>query len=169
MKKYLIFLFFIIPAFTHAEDIQSAVISEELSAQPIPSAQSIRRQKLIGTWYGETKDQSGGCIREITDMSDDGKFVVRFREISVIGDYTDWTEYGSWGISGPVLFAITTAMTDDEKITPTDLAQAKYYDAYKISKISDTKFVYKHYVKGTIYKDIKVPNDFQFPETPCKK
>jgi hypothetical protein len=126
-------------------------------------SQQEHRDRLIGTWFGETPPTSGGHIEWIIDRSEDGTFKVRFRIFSPDGPPREHMETGIWGVSGPVYFSATQGWRQGTVVVGTDTTRARFYDAYEILRLTDDAFEYRHYVTGTTYKVRRVGRHFKFP------
>jgi hypothetical protein len=134
------------------------------TAKPPDSSEDLRRNLLLGRWYGEAKTREGGKRLQIIDRNVDGTFKVQFRVIEGSGKVWDQTEVGLWGISGPVYFTITRGWIDGQRFLPANPTQATFYDAYEILELSKDKLCYKSFAIGDEYTVKRVSDSFSFPE-----
>jgi hypothetical protein len=115
------------------------------------------RRLLIAEWRSEATDIHGVRRIELATRNADGTYVVRFTEVSESGKVTsDRMECGKWGISGDIYFTITLSMREGENGQATSPYDASLYDAYRIQKLTDTTFEYRHVVQGALERETRV-------------
>jgi len=107
------------------------------------------RRLLTGVWRADSTDMHAVRRVQETTRSADGTYETHFTEIAESGQVTlEQTECGRWGISGDVYFTITLAIRQGDRGSTVSPYDASFYDAYRIQKLTDTAFVYRHVVSG---------------------
>lgn len=123
------------------------------AAKPAPGKRAReRRQMLFGWWVEREPIRGGGTRAELALRCPDGVYFFDFRTLDRAGKLIDERqEVGDWGISGPVYFTITRAVSRDGKSYETDTTRGYYYDAYRILALSYTNFRYREYGDGDVF------------------
>jgi len=116
---------------------------------------------LTGRWYGRTLLKNGLKREWIVDRMIDGQYSIAFYTINKDGKIRKQTEGGEWGVSGNVYFTILKYFSMDGLRDSTDLSDPYNRDTYKILKLNDKIFEYKHIRTGEKFKLQKVEPNFK--------
>ena len=119
---------------------------------------------MTGKWYGEQPTQEGGIRQELINRNINGTYKVTFRVHDKNGKYTDQSEAGHWGMSGPIYFTAFRGWVYGEQLSPSNPSDPYNYDAYKIIKLNEKYFEYQSFSTSNRFSLMKVANDFEFPE-----
>jgi hypothetical protein len=111
-----------------------------------------QREMLIGKWFLNQRTAQGGVEQEIAELNSDGSFTFYVKSVDAGGGVEKSVETGEWGIVGDVHFTITKT------------GGKKYYDVYKVLKLDEREFVYRHSVTGNEYRSRRVGPDFRLPD-----
>lgn len=130
---------------------------------PLALSQQKTWSLMVGTWYGSQPTKEGGKKEEIMKRSPDGTYRITFRVYDKSGNYSDDTEVGYWGVSGPVYFTIFRGWIEAGRFSASDSSDPYNYDAYKIIKLNDKVFEYEAYSTSDRFADKRVHSDFKFP------
>jgi len=117
--------------------------------------------EYIGKWYGHSI-VTGNKKREwLNERKNDGTYTIYFKTIDEEGNVEVQIEIGEWGISGDIYFSIfKKGIVDGKSFTGTS-TDPYNRDAYKILKLDENEFVYKHIKFKDIFVTKKVSNDFE--------
>jgi hypothetical protein len=136
------------------------------TAKPPDSAQLIKsRAQLVGHWFIDAPTKEGGQRLALSEKRPDGTFQTQFRVIEGGKVTLNQTEFGLWGLSGPVYFTITKGVVQGSREVHADPTDPYYYDAYEVLSLDDSSFKYRSFAFGDVYTARKVPADFQFSES----
>ncbi|WP_237066087.1 hypothetical protein [Microbulbifer guangxiensis] len=123
-----------------------------------------RRNKMIGTWFGDTVTKDGGRKMHIVQRHPDGTQRIDFKLIGADGTVTEQSEIGVWGISGPIYFVAIRGFIEGQQVYPADTSSPYLYDAYEILELTPQVFRYRHMDNDNEYMISRVEDGFSFPE-----
>lgn len=110
-----------------------------------------RRQMLFGWWISRERLMGGGKRLRLALHCPDGVFFFDERTLDAGGKVVaESNQVGDWGISGPVFFAIVRGGRKNGQNYEADLNKGRYYQAYRIVKLTYTVFEYRSYATGTV-------------------
>ncbi len=134
-------------------------LSSDAFKPEIEGAQAAR-QALVGAWYGEATIRDGLQRRWVNRRSADGTYVLEVRLSGAASESPD-REYGVWGVSGGIYFTIMQGWIDaGGTITPSDPADANFYDAYRVLELTGDVFRYRGLETGNTFTVTRVADDF---------
>ena len=116
---------------------------------------------LTGKWYGYNTLNNGLKREWIIDRTNDGYYSVEFRTIDKDGIVNKQIENGEWGVSGNVYFTIFKSFVIDGSEDISDSTDPYNRDTYKVLKLNDKTFEYKHFRTGEKFRVIKVDSTFK--------
>lgn len=118
---------------------------------------------LTGKWHGNSLLKSGLKREWIIDRKNNGQYSIEFYTTNKDGSIDKQTENGEWGVSGNIYFTIFKSFLIDGIRDSTDLSDPYNRDTYKILKLSDKIFEYKHLRTGEKFKVNKIDSKSQTP------
>jgi len=128
-----------------------------------PLSVQLRREQLVGNWYGDQPTKSGGRKQWIMRQMKDGTFRIRFHVRDEIEGNFDSTEFGLWGVSAGYLVTLTRGSVEaDGSIREKSSASAYFWDVYEIVSLQGNDFRYISTETKNEYYTKKVPDDFSF-------
>lgn len=164
MKSLLLFFFSVTAVampLAAAADPVGAVSAFKPEAAP---EVHLRREMLVGTWYGDQPTKAGGRRQWIMRRSEDGTFQVTFRISAPEKGVTQQTEFGDWGVSANLLITVTRGyVRPDGRKDAVDGADSYFWDVYEVQEVSGSAFSYRSVETGSAYRVKKVADDFVFP------
>lgn len=131
--------------------------------KPDSEAAHVRRDVMVGRWFGESTTKEGGTIQHIVERREDGTYQIWFRVREASGRVWEQSEIGLWGVSGSIYFTMTRGWVGKNEIRPADTTDATFYDAYEILSSSGEEVRYKSVELGDEYLVRRVPESFFFP------
>ena len=126
----------------------------------LSNSEVVKWKTLTGRWYGSTLVNNGLKREWLIDRTIDGQYSIEFQTTNKDGSVDEQIEYGEWGISGDIYFTIFKSFSMDGVSDSTDLSDPYNRDTYKILKINDKVFEYKHIRTGEKFKTQKVEPTF---------
>ncbi|MDX2109912.1 MAG: hypothetical protein SFY80_06675 [Verrucomicrobiota bacterium] len=138
----------------------------DISAQKprTPEAVLLRRDQLVGTWYGDQSTKEGGRVQWIMSRSVDGTFRVSFRSSDLAGNVKEQTEVGTWGVNADMLITLTRGWIRNGRIVEAPRADSYFWDVYIINDIDADSINYTSVEGGNQYRVKRVSSGFKFPE-----
>lgn len=133
------------------------------TTKDIRASAQYRRDQLVGTWFGEALLRDGGRRQQLTRHEADGSFRIHFRVENALGEVTDITTTGLWGLSGPTYFTLTRGWLTEAGLQPADPTQAYLADAYQVLELTGRRLRYRSYESGNEYTLERVPDGFVLP------
>jgi len=124
----------------------------------------LRRDDLVGTWYGRQPTQEGSIKEWLTRREIDGTFHIRFREWRDGRIVDASAEFGEWGLSYDLEVVITRGWIVDGQFRPTP-PTAYFWDVYQVVGLKDGQLDYVHQGTGHRYRVKRVADGFEFPAT----
>jgi len=115
---------------------------------------------LTGKWYGKCKLKNNTIQEWLADRNNDGHYVIEFKTINEDGDNFKQIEKGEWGISGNVYFTIFKSYIINNYEETVDSTDAYARDTYKVFKLNNKIFKYRHIRTGENFKAEKVDSSF---------
>jgi hypothetical protein len=143
---------------------KSSFSSIPLSRPASSQAAQERRSAMIGKWFGLAALDDGRLRAYIIEHHADGTFKIHFRTYTRDNKYEDQIEIGVWGVSGNIHFTITQGWLVDSTVSPVDPADASFYDAYEIIKLTKDELEYKAVYADVVFAVRRVPASFELPE-----
>ena len=131
--------------------------------KPTTEAAHVRRDSMVGRWFGESTTKDGGTIQHIVHRREDGTYQVWFRLREAGGRLWQQSEIGLWGVSGSIYFTITRGWVGKDEVRAVDASDATFYDAYEILDSSGDELRYRSVEVGDEYVVRRVPDTFFFP------
>lgn len=131
------------------------------SAPPISERQSYQWKALCGKWYGKSTLDSNEKREWLVNRSNDGSYVIEFITIDQDGNRERIVEKGEWGVSGDIYFTTFKSQISESREVPADSTDPANRDSYKILKLNDTTFRYKHLRTQGKYEVTKVDSAFE--------
>lgn len=123
--------------------------------------QTMRRNWLVGSWYGEATTKDGGFRKALMQRRMDGTYTIKFQLFKNNIKTLEQVEAGIWGISGNIYFTATREMLYKSNFEPIDTSDATYYDAYTILALEEDYFKYKSQHSADVFIVKKVPDNFK--------
>lgn len=120
-------------------------------------------QLMSGRWYGSQPTSDGGTKEEIIDKLSDGTYQIVFKVTHPEKGTQFSVEVGYWGMSGDIYFSIFRGWIRDRQLIEANPSDPYHYDAYRIIRLDEELFEYKHVSNGNRYTLKRVPDNFQFP------
>lgn len=128
-----------------------------------PAGVSLRREHLVGTWYGDHPAKEGGRVQWLMHRAADGTFRVTFRNTAPGGRVEESTEFGEWGVSAHFLITVTRGWIDRGSARHAPGSNAYYWDVYEVRTLADGQLDYRSVESGNLYRVRRVETDFAFP------
>jgi hypothetical protein len=122
----------------------------------------VRRNDLVGTWYGRQPTKEGSIKEWITRREIDGTFHIRFREWKDSQLADESAEFGEWGLSYDLEVVITRGWIEAGQFRPAP-PDAYFWDIYRIIQLAGDDLEYVHQGTGHRYHVKRVPDAFEFP------
>lgn len=165
MKSHfaLCIVFLVIVGCQSHQSLTSREIVEE--TKPSPSDGSVANwRSALGTWYGNQPGKDGKRFEWIIRRSANGVYEFISRLYEKDGTHDEVTEYGGWYISGPIYFLVARASIEKGNIKTIHSYGPDLGSAYKILIANEREFVIKAYSDGSVFRVIKVKDDFTFED-----
>lgn len=128
-----------------------------------PIGVSLRREQLVGVWYGDQPSKEGGRVQWLMRRAADGTFRVTFRNTSLAGQVEEQTEFGEWGVNATFLITVTRGWVDQGYARHAPSGAAYYWDVYEVQSLANGQLDYRSVESGNIYRTRRVEPDFAFP------
>jgi len=127
-----------------------------------PSSVRLRREQLVGSWYGDQPTKEGGRKQWIMRRRDDGTFRIAFRFTDASGAVSQQTEVGEWGVNANLLITQTKGWLHGTVVdeAPTD---SYFWDVYELLVVEPDHLQYRTVESGNEYRVRKVAEGFDFP------
>ena len=121
-------------------------------------------KRLTGTWYGHQKQTDGSRSEWILtrDMNGTYKFVSRIYQDN--DQYDEWTEFGEWGLAGPIYFVTTKAWLENGEVVYGDMTDPYGRSAYQVLSLTESEFHYQAFSDGSEFRMIKKDSNFDFQD-----
>ncbi len=126
----------------------------------------VRRQALLGRWYGETKTAEGQSLRWVTQREANGTY--RTQYLLNKAEPEESIEIGQWGISGSVFFTIQRVWIRNGETQRVDSSNVYSYDAYDITQIAEQSLEYRSAGSGRRFTVRRVGNSFELGRSGAK-
>ena len=137
------------------------------SFKPVASrGAELKRDQLVGSWYGDMRTERGGTRRWLTNRKHDGTYRVDFVVIEPDGATLRQSEFGDWGVSGEYFLNITRGLRDRSGRVTTDKASSYFWDVYKILRFDGTHLIYRNVSSRNKFSVRRVDSSFVIAETP---
>ena len=111
----------------------------------LPASENETWNSMVGNWFGSQPTKQGGRREWLMSRFADGTYKATFRVREKGGRLTEQSEYGEWGVSGPIYFTVTKAVSRGGKAVAVDPADPYYRNAYRIVSLSETGFTYRNF------------------------
>jgi hypothetical protein len=121
-----------------------------------------RRNHLIGCWLGDERVKDGSRRLALANKRRNGTYDITFRFIDGGAIVREQTEFGRWGLSGPIYFTITERIGSPTRAFPTDLEDGVFYDAYEMIELTGEIMKYRDF-SGNTYVNRKLRGACAFP------
>ena len=136
-------------------------------ATPAPTASQRESWELMtGKWFGSLPAKDGTVRQWIVSRSADGTYEIVFRSYDRSGKYGESTEFGEWGVVGPIYFTVLKGWERGGELTPADAGDPSGRNAYRIIWLDRKEFTYESFSSGNRFKVVRVSDDFTFPAAP---
>jgi hypothetical protein len=129
-----------------------------------PLSVELRREHLVGWWYGDQPTKEGGRVQWIMRRFPDGTFRVTFRTTGFAGEVKEQTEIGEWGVNANFIVTLTKGWVQAGLVEEAPNGEAFYWDIYEVLGIAADTLRYRSVESGNEYRARKVPVDFVFPK-----
>jgi hypothetical protein len=123
----------------------------------------MRRQAMIGRWFGEGRTSDGRTLRWVTDRENNGTYRTDYLLGLSPGEtvHEESTEIGQWGLSGSIFFTIQRAWARNGETQRADPGNVYSYDAYELVSMSERSIEYVSAGTGKRFLVRRVTQDFQ--------
>jgi len=128
---------------------------------PVSEKESSQWELLCGKWYGKSDLEDNEKREWLMERNVDGNYTVTFITIDPKGNRDKTIEKGEWGTSGNIYFTIFKSQIHNGQEVAADPSDPANRDSYKILKLTQTLFKYKHLRTHGKYEVIKVDGNFE--------
>lgn len=129
-----------------------------------PRALEVRREQLVGWWYGDQPSKEGGRVQWIMRRAADGRFLITFRHTGVAGKIEEQTETGEWGVNANFVITLTRGWINDGALQESPRDDSYFWDVYEVLDTGADRLSYRSIQSGNEYHVRKVPDGFVFPK-----
>jgi hypothetical protein len=128
---------------------------------PLNEKELYQWNTLCGKWYGKSNLEDNEKREWLVDRKNDGHYIIVFITIDQNGIREKTIEKGEWGLSGNIYFTIFKSQINNGEEVYADPSDPINRDSYKILKLNNNLFKYKHLRTHGKYEVIKVDETFE--------
>lgn len=128
---------------------------------PVTETEYSQWNALCGKWYGKSNLENNEKREWLMDRKNDGSYIITFITIDESGNRDKTIEKGEWGLSGRIYFTIFKSQIHNGSEIIADASDPTNRDSYKVLKLNNNLFRYKHLRTKGKYEVIKVNEGFE--------
>lgn len=129
-----------------------------------PRYVEVRREQLVGWWYGDQPTAEGGRVQWIMRRAPDGTFEITFRTRHGSGRVEEQTEVGEWGVNANFIITLTQGWLRNGVVEKAPGGEAYFWDVYEVRSFEVNALSYRSVESGNAYQVRRVSPGFAFPE-----